>query len=103
MVSGSVEILQGDEWHHAPDVVLTSEGTADSEGQVFIGESFAVYVINTQPDLQHLINLVTDLADAVLGMTNTMVSKTPDLTPFDPAANIIIQLIKTELEGLELT
>ena len=103
VTAGVVEILQGADWLPAPDAVLMSEGAADSAGKAVIGENFAVYIVDTQPDLQHLIDLVTDLTDAVLGMTNTLVSKTPDQVPFDPAANVVIQLIKTELEGLELT
>ena len=102
VVAGVIEVKFGDDWLAAPDVILLSDGGDDSTGQVFIGETFALYVVNTQPDTQYLIDMVVELAEAVQSMTLLQVSRTPDLTPFDPAGTLTVQAIIAKLNNKAL-
>ncbi len=103
VTAGVVEVLQDGAWLPASDVVPLSDAIADSTGKALIGENFAVYVVNTQPDVATLIDLVNQLAESVKLMTTLTVSRTPDQAPFDPAGTPIVEQIIADLGAIELT
>ena len=102
IVGGVAELWSGGSWVPVPDAVLMAEGVADSEGKMLVGEDYAVYIVDTQPSTQLLIDLVTELADAVSSLTTVPVSKTPDLTPLSPAGTVSVELVIAKLNALEL-
>ena len=83
----------------AIDASLLCEGLAPSIGTMIVGEKNSVYLTNTQPDIQFLIDKVAELAESVRLMTLLTVSRTPDTTPFDPAGTPTVELIIAELQA----
>lgn len=65
VVDGVVQIKMGEEFFPASDVLLNSQGLADSEGFVLIGQESTRYITNTQVDaafmLQKVIEVVNNL------------------------------------------
>ena len=45
------------------DITLMSRGAGDSSGQVIIGDGIALYLVDTQPDLQYIMNQLSDVCD----------------------------------------
>lgn len=98
VVSGIVKIDGID----ASDVQIIADGQADSSGYALIGHEFAVYIVNTQPDLKNIIEKLISLTEQLSLLAQTPVSKTPDQTPLNPAVQVEIDLLKSELESIEL-
>lgn len=102
VVGGVVQVEQDGVYRAATDVQLMSEGATDSSGKCLIGADFAVYIVDTQPDVQLLIDKVTELAEAVRLMTILTVSRSPDQQPFDPAGQLVVEEIIAALGEIEL-
>lgn len=102
ITDGVLEINQAGEFKPADDVLQLSQGEADSTGLVVIGEAIAFYIVNTQPDLQSIIDQLIDVCSQVEALSLQQVSRTPDQTPLDPLVTTEIQRIKQELTEFEL-
>lgn len=102
--AGVVEIEQGGEFKPADDVLLLSAGAGDSAGYVVIGEAIALYFANTQPDLAQVIEKIVEAIDQTIAIANQLVVKVPTSPPviLDAAAAAELEIIKTELENIQL-
>lgn len=103
--SGKVEIKQGEEWYLAEDVTTLSQGNSDSQGFAVIGDSVAVYIVNTQPDLQTTINQLVAVCDQLIsiGDSQYIIGATGAAfgTPLKSVSESSKQ-IKKQLEDLKL-
>ena len=77
VVEGSVEILQGDTYANAPDVIPTTSQQSNSEGVVIIGATTAIYLTNGSADLQTIIEYIIEGLEIALETTQIKVMKTP--------------------------
>lgn len=84
------------------DAVLNALGEKPSEGKLIISEEFAVYIVNTQPDLKELLGQVKSIVEQLSALCDIGVSRSPDSSPLAPAIKIEIEAIKTQLEGFKL-
>lgn len=88
----------------APDIEILSSGLSDSEGRVLIGDSFAVYIVDTQPDLSKVIvelskvceQLITVGGYAYVTAADNAVTTTPLIGVANSATNI-----KAYLDGFK--
>lgn len=80
------------------DAVLLCVGKLDSSGKLIISESGAFYVVNTQPDLQFLMDQVKALSEQVVAMSKVMVSRSPDTSPLAPDVTTAVEQIKAEID-----
>lgn len=71
IVEGVVQINQGNGFLPASDALKLSQGEADSQGYVVIGEALALYFVNTQPDLQAQINKLVELCGELIKVCDT--------------------------------
>ncbi|ELZ7198869.1 hypothetical protein U0N67_002696 [Vibrio parahaemolyticus] len=55
------------------DVINISEGQADSEGFLLMGDEFSVYLTNTQPDTAALVQEAISLAEQSIKIAETQV------------------------------
>lgn len=53
------------------DVILLNQGVGDSEGQVFITDTHAIYIVNTQPDLQFAIDQLKEICEQLITIGNS--------------------------------
>lgn len=85
-----------------PDAVLQCAGVFKSKGKLIVSDSGAVYIVDTQPDLQFLLNEVKAIAEQVGKMSLIPVSRTPDQSPLAPDVTVAIEVIKAKLDAKEL-
>ena len=102
IVEGVVEIEQGGKWVTASDVVKMSQGDADSDGHVLVGGVIALYVVNTQPDLQELYDKVADLAGMVADLGATLIPTGAPVDPLNLTTSLDAEELATELSITEL-
>ncbi|AUR91092.1 hypothetical protein NVP1155O_19 [Vibrio phage 1.155.O._10N.222.55.B3] len=85
-----------------PDAVLMSAGVTKSSGKLIISENGAVYIVNTQPDLQVIINKMGDMLGQISTLAKVLVSRSPDSAPLEPQVAIDAEALKAELEAMKL-
>ena len=96
---GILSILQDGVYLPADDVLLLSQGGADSEGIVIIGANFSAYAVNTQPDAQYIIDQLALIAEKLAETCNSVATTG---APLAPAIAVEVEAIKTELEAFTL-
>lgn len=102
IVEGIVEIQQGGKWLPAADAIPLSNAVADSEGQILIGDDIALYIVNTQPDLQQLFDAVEALAAQVSALAITPVAPPVSPVPLNPIVAEAVDEIKDAVSEYEL-
>jgi hypothetical protein len=106
IVSGTVEIFQGDQWLPADDTIINSIGAADSTGFVIIGIDSARYITNTQLDAVYILDKLTALCDQIIEIGNTITFAIPSVGIAPnlelQAVALATQLIKAEIEEKDL-
>lgn len=85
-----------------PDAIIQSMGVKPSVGKLIISNDGAVYITNTQPDLMLIIQKLSIIVDKVGVLSDTMVSRTPDSSPLNPAISAEMKAISAELKGFQL-
>lgn len=101
---GVVQIEQGGEFYPSDDTVIQGAGAGDSTGFVLVGDTFALYIVNTQPDLAAVIAKISESIDQVIQIANQLVVKVPSspAVVLDAAAAAELEVIKTELNEIKL-
>lgn len=91
--------VDGEKTQVIPDALLMCLGGKPSEGKILISENSAVYIVNTQPDLSDIKQMISDLSDlcAIIGETPASQGN-----PINPTASTQIRVIKTQLDGYKL-
>lgn len=87
------------------DVILLSQGAADSTGQVIITDTHAIYIVNTQPDLQFAIDEMKAICDQLKAVGDSQYMISADKAVFGtPLASIAsaAEGIKSKLDGFKL-
>jgi hypothetical protein len=89
----------------AIDVTLLNQGQADSQGYVLIDNEKAIYMINTQPDLQTSIDKLIAVCGQFTAICNTELmlggTGSAPLKPFSGQGKAV-DGIKKELEEFKL-
>lgn len=99
VVLGVVEVQQGDTWLPVPDVDLMASGGVDSTGRIVIGESVAVYLVDTQPDTQLMLDKIIEALDFITTLGNSVATTG---SPLDPVTATAAELLSTELAQVKL-
>ena len=99
ITGGVVEIKQGGEWLQATDAFFLSEGATDSEGAILIGETLALYLTNTQPDAQLIIDKLGELTELMVTLGNSVAVVG---SPINAAVALEAAALKIELEAILL-
>ncbi|MGD1335031.1 hypothetical protein ACP6H1_21690 [Vibrio harveyi] len=109
---GQLEVTINEETLKPDDVINVSQGQEDSDGFLIMGDSFSIYITNTQLDAQIIINKAIGLAEQAISMAGQSVvvsvsggSGSPAVgttQPLDSGAKSKLENIKKELEELKL-
>lgn len=86
----------------ADDVTILATGQNNSKGRVLIAENISVYIVDTQPDLQAVIDEMKKLCDQLITVGNNSYVVGADNNVFGtPLAGVATgaQNIKSYLEG----
>lgn len=98
VVDGKVEILYGEDYVVASDVLMLGQGEMNSEGIVLVGSSITRYMSNTQVDTAFLLAKTVELVSKAIdicGATYAVpmeagVAQNPALQPIGSELNTLL-------------
>jgi hypothetical protein len=99
IIAGQLFITEGGFDVLADDVNVLCQAQGDSSGYVVIGEEFAFYVINAQPDLASIISQMSDLCDQIILVLDTVYCTAATAAVFSIKPEL--QLIKPSVEAIK--
>ena len=101
---GVVKIEQDGVFLPADDIIINGAGAENSTGYAVLGEAISLYLVNTQPNTQQLIDNAIQAVTETIAIANQLVVKTPSSPPviLDAVAAANLETVKTQLENIKL-
>ncbi|EPS5918249.1 hypothetical protein ACVGAB_000839 [Vibrio parahaemolyticus] len=109
---GQLEVTINEETLKPDDVINVSQGQEDSDGFLIMGDSFSIYITNTQLDAQTIIDKAIGIAEQAISIAgqNVVVSVTGgsgspavgETRVLDEGAKSQLDQLKSDLEDLKL-